>query len=120
MSALENANLAYPDGVPDWIEALARECDRTSQNKAAARLGYTAGAISAVLRNKYGAGTALIETTVRGTLMSETLACPVLGEIGTQTCLKWRRRSRAFRNGNSMDVTMYLACNRCPLNAEAG
>lgn len=117
MSALETARAAH-DPCPDWIEALAQECDRTSQNKAAARLGYTPGAISAVLRGKYGASTGSIEQTVRGALMAETLDCPALGEIGKQTCLKWRRKSRVFSNANSLSVTMYRACTRCPLNQE--
>ncbi|SDY54896.1 hypothetical protein [Citreimonas salinaria] len=120
MSALDTARDAHGVDLPDWIEALARECDRTSQNRAAQTIGYTAGAVSAVLRGKYAAGTKSIETSVRGTLMAETVECPVLGEIGKQVCLKWRRRSRDFRNGNSMDVTMFRACARCPRNSEDG
>lgn len=119
MSALETARAAH-DPLPDWLEALARECDRTSQNKTAARLGYTAGALSAVLRGKYQASTDAIEQTVRGVLMAETLACPALGEIGKQTCLKWRRAAREFRNGNSRDVMMYRACHRCERMTEGG
>jgi hypothetical protein len=117
MSALETARTAH-DPCPDWIEALARECDRTSQNKTAALLGYTAGAISAVLRAKYGASTDAIEQTVRGALVSETVTCPALGEIGKQCCLKWRRKARVFSNANSLSVTMYRACTRCPLHQE--
>lgn len=118
MSALDTARAAH-DPLPDWLEALALECDRTSQNKTAQRLGYTAGALSAVLRGKYQASTEAFEQTVRGELMRETVPCPALGEIGKQTCLKWRRQSREFRNGNSRDVMMYRACHRCALNKEA-
>jgi len=118
MSALETARAAWGDPLPDWIEALAQECERTSQNKTARRLGYTAGAVSQLLHGAYRANTAALEATVRGALMAETVACPVLGELGIDHCLRWRRRG--FRNGNSLDVTMFRACARCPQNRKEG
>lgn len=115
MSALDKATESFGADLPDWIEALAKECDRTSQNKAAHRLGYSAGAISSVLRGAYRADTRGIEETVRGALMTETVACPVLGDIGKDRCRRWRKAARIFRNGNAQDVTMYRACHRCPI-----
>ncbi|MEB3421912.1 hypothetical protein ACFSDD_09060 [Salipiger marinus] len=114
MSALETARAAWGAAIPDWIETLARECDRTSQNQVAQRLGRSASLVSNVLRNKYGAGLEAVEDVVRGALMAETFDCPVLGEIGKQKCRFWRARARTFENVNSQAVTMYRACNRCP------
>lgn len=113
MTALEKARAAWGQNMPDWIEAVAREVDRTSQNRLSDRLGYSAGAISSVLANKYRASTGMFEERVRGLLMSENIACPVLGEIGKDRCQKWRLATRSFRNGNALDVTMYRACLSC-------
>lgn len=117
MSKLEIARAAH-NPLPDWLEALARECDRTSQNKTAARLGYTPGALSAVLSGSYKAGTDAIEQTVRGALMGETLECPVLGEISKKACRDWRTRAGKFSSRNTRAVQMFRACNRCPRHTE--
>ena len=53
MSARETARAAWGAAIPDWIETLARECDLTSQNQVARRLGRSASLVSNVLRNKY-------------------------------------------------------------------
>lgn len=116
MSVLTTAREAWGGECPDWIEALAVECDRTSQNQVAKRLERSTALISNVLRNKYRADMRATEELVRGTLMSETIVCPALGEIGKQTCQKWRRKSRNFENVNSLYVQMFRACNRCPRN----
>ncbi|MCZ4258641.1 hypothetical protein O4H53_24130 [Sulfitobacter sp. G21635-S1] len=115
MSALETAKDAWGN-PPDWIIALAMECDRSSQNQVARRLERSAPVISGVLRNTYRGSMETVEDIVRGTLLKETIACPVLGEIEKQHCRKWRGRSRKFANTNSQSVTMYRACNRCEHN----
>ena len=116
MSAVMNARAAWGDALPDWISALAEECDRTSQSKAAARLERSDSLVSGVIRNRYPGDMQAVEEIVRGTLMSEHVDCPVLGKTGKHICRKWRARSRSFENVNSQHVTMYRACNRCPLN----
>lgn len=116
MSALETAKEAWGD-PPAWIIALAKECDRTSQNKVAKRLSRSAPVVSGVLRKSYRGSMEAIEDIVRGTLLKETIRCPVLGEIEKQHCRKWRARSRKFENTNSQTVTMYRACNRCEHNS---
>jgi hypothetical protein len=108
MSALDTAREFWGEGIPDWVEALARACDETSQNKVALRLERSASLVSNILRNRYPADTSAVEDIVRGTFMSGRIACPVLGEIGTHLCRKWR--------GKALDITMYRACNRCPVH----
>ncbi|MEO1974787.1 MAG: hypothetical protein ABGX15_01400 [Paracoccaceae bacterium] len=114
MSAVDTARDAWGEGIPDWIVALAQECDRTSQNRTAKRLGRSASFVSNILRKRYEASLTAAEEVVRGTLMSGMVDCPALGEIGSHVCLKWRRKARQFDNVNSQSVTMYRACNRCP------
>jgi hypothetical protein len=118
MSALDTAREFWGEGIPDWVEALARACDETSQNKVALRLERSASLVSNILRNRYPADTSAVEDIVRGTFMSGRIACPVLGEIGTHLCRKWRGKAPRdkFSNGNALDITMYRACNRCPVH----
>ena len=114
MSARARARDAWGEALPDWVAALAEACEASSQNMVAKDLGYTAGALSAVIGNKYAASTAQIEATVRGALMRETLSCPALGEIGKDVCARWRKLAPTFMNTNSQRITMHRACNQCP------
>lgn len=99
---------------PDWVLRLAEEADRTSQNRAAQTIGYTAAVVHGVLRNSYGGSTALVEERVRGALMNATVPCPALGHIGTHICRNWRDRAKRFSSHNALSVQMYRACQRCP------
>lgn len=118
MSALEKARDAWGADMPAWVRVLAEECDRTSQNKAAIRLGRSSSLVSNVLSNKYGGEYAgdleAVEELVRGALMGETLICPVLGEIDKKACRDWRGRAGEFSARNTRAVQMFRACNRCP------
>lgn len=121
MTALETARASYAahpdwDEMPDWVGVLARECDLSSQGQVAKRLGRSASMVSNVLRGIYRGNMAVIEDLVRGTLMLEVIDCLGLGEINKRNCREWRLRSRKFANVNSLYVTMYRACNRCPVN----
>lgn len=93
---------------PDWIAALRLECQRTSQNRAAKRLGISAATISLVLNNRYPADTASLEARIRGELLSETVECPVLGEISRRVCCD--EQAKPFAATNPIRVALYRAC----------
>ena len=116
MSALEKARAGYGNDLPDWIVALAKEVDATSQNRTAKRLGYTASVVSAVLGGTYAARTESIEDRVRGILMSAMIPCPMLGQIGPHDCQTWRARQRKGSAANSFHIRMAAACRKCPRN----
>lgn len=116
MSALDTAREFWGEAMPDWVEALAQACDRSSQNKVAVEIGRSASLVSNILRNRYPADPSVVEDLVRGHFMAQTVECPVLGTIGKQVCRKWRGRTRQFENVNAHYVTMYRACSRCPVN----
>lgn len=99
--------------APDWVQALARACAETSQNKVAARLGYSAAVISQVLRRKYPGDMGAVEEQVRGHLLAETVACPARGVMPTHLCRAWRAKARNFQNTNAERVMMHRACHRC-------
>ena len=47
---LDIARDAWGDALPDWVETLAIECGKSSQNKVAKRIDRSATLISRVLR----------------------------------------------------------------------
>lgn len=103
--------------VPDWIAALVRACDVASQNQVARRLGYTPAVVSQVIRNRYGAQMGAIEERVRAIYLGGDLDCPALGTIGSETCLRWRDRSKALSSASPAIVRMFRACQVCHRNA---
>ena len=119
MSALDTARTFWGEAMPDWVAALARACDETSQSKVAAKMERSPTLVSNVLRNRYPADTSIVEDIVRGHFMREVVDCPALGEIGKQVCRRWRGKAANFENVNSQSVTMYRACNRCPIHKGA-
>jgi hypothetical protein len=86
--ALDRARSAWGDALPDWVEALAIESDRTSQSKAAMRIGRSAATVSNVINNAYSAGLQGVEQLVRAALMSASVNCPVIGEMSSSACLE--------------------------------
>lgn len=113
---IEIARLAWGDAMPDWIAALARECEATSQNRVAARIRYSAALVSQLLRRKYPGDLAAIEERFRAEFMDEAVQCPALGPLPASDCLEWRRKARDFQNTNSLRVRMCRACRICPRN----
>lgn len=113
---LATAREAWGDELPDWVETLAVECGRTSQNKVAVLLDRSAAVISQVLRRKYPASMAGIEERVRGVFLNARVACPACGDIPANECQDWREKAREFAPGNPVRVRMFRACNTCPRN----
>lgn len=108
MTNMEKAKQAWGPMLPDWIEALASECDKRSQRKVAESLGYSAGAVNGVINNKWPASTSAIEHAVRDAFMATTVICPVQGEIGLDACLA--NQAMEFAATNSMRVRLFRAC----------
>ena len=112
--ALNRARAAWGDAIPAWVEALAAACDGSSQKVVARRLGYSDAAISNALRNTYKGGLTGIETAVRGAFLSESVPCPVVGDLPRDRCMEYQRRP--YANTNQMRVALYRACRSCPHN----
>jgi len=110
---LANARKGWGDTLPDWIEVLAREANRTTQSLAARRIGYSGGLLSAVFANKYQGNMATVEARARGALMGLTVVCPVVGEIGRDRCLDEQKMGNT--GASSIRARLYRACrNGCP------
>jgi hypothetical protein len=80
------ARAAWGKTIPDWVEVLAIEANRTDASKAAKRIGYSGAVLSGLFANKYPGDLDRVEAKVRGVLMSAVVICPVVGEIGLDRC----------------------------------
>ncbi|WP_194094842.1 transcriptional regulator [Marivivens aquimaris] len=111
----EKALAAYGGALPDWIEVLVAESERTSQSKAAAAIGVSPAVVTGILGNNYKGIVANVEARVRGSLMRDVVQCPALGEISTRKCIDWRDRAKGPIKGNNMlRVMMFRSCRKCP------
>lgn len=112
-TSLIKAQRCWNEIAPDWIVALAIECDRTSQRRTARRLGISESTINRALSNTYGASLASIEEKVRGSLMGKEVSCPVLGTIGADRCQREQRMPKAFTS--PIRIRLHKACRSgCP------
>ncbi len=114
-SAIAQARAAWDNDLPDWVEALAHERDRTSQSQVAKLINYTSAVVSQVIHNKYKADTGAVEQAVRGALMNATVECPVVGELPAHECLEHQKRP--YTPVNPIWIRLFRACNNgCPHN----
>lgn len=116
---VERAREAWtPKGaVPPWVVELALACDRSSQGKVAERLGISTAVVNQVLGNSYKGRLDRVEVRVRGELMRETVACPILGPISRRDCLDYQ--ARKFRATNPTRVKLAQTCPTCPNREDA-
>lgn len=110
------AREAWGDALPEWVEAMARECARTSQNRVAQKMARSAALVSQVLRRRYPGDMAAVEDVFNGVFRGDRVNCPALGLLPLNECRDWRVKSRKFVNVNALRVRMYRACAHCPLN----
>lgn len=103
----------------EWLEALRRECRRSSQARAAARIGYSAAVVNQVLKGTYNGDLQRVQLAVEGALLGATVECPVLGEMRRDVCLG--HQGREFAATSPLRVRLYHACrNGCPHSRVGG
>ncbi|WIY25004.1 hypothetical protein [Parasedimentitalea psychrophila] len=107
---------AWGDDVPDWIMTLVRECDGSSQNKVATRLGISAAAVSQVIRKSYMGSYDNVAMRVREIYISGDIECPAIGEISSEVCLHWRDEIRKGTSAGPQRILMTRFCRKCPRN----
>ena len=113
-TAVEKAQAAWGDDLPDWVLCMAEACDGSSQTKVARRLGRTPGLVSQIIHRKYRAGYELIEFSVRGAFMSAVTDCPGMGEtITNDVCARWQQKAKIYAGHNAQRVLMFKVCRRC-------
>ena len=104
---------AIKTNTADWVEVLRAECSRTSQKKAADRIGYSPAVVNQVLKGTYKGDITAVEQAVTGALMNATVNCPVMGPMLGDMCLENQKKD--FAATNPMRLKLYKACrNGCP------
>lgn len=112
---LANAREAFGDALPDWVEVLANEANRTSATAAAKRIGYSPSVVSGICRGKYEKGDwEKVEAKVRGVFMGALIECPVLGEIGRDQCVDEQKKKHI--GTSALRTALYHKCRSgdCP------
>lgn len=104
----------WGEAAPEWIIALAEACDGVNSSQAAVsrRLGVSGAMINQALRNTYAGRMDKLEARVRGELMNERVACPVLGDITKRRCID--EQSREYAATNVLRIELRRSCPRCP------
>lgn len=95
--------------LPNWLDALSAEVERTNQARVAARLRISEATVSQVLSGNYKANTQRIERRVRGELLGEAVECPVLFDISLRVCQDVQERPRGA-GSNPMYQQCFSAC----------
>lgn len=108
---VERARERWGKVAPDWIIVLAEACDQFGQTAMGKRLGVSGAVISATLSKTYNGRLDKIEQRVRGELMNERVACPVLGDIDKRQCLD--EQSREYASTNPLRIALRRACAGC-------
>jgi DNA-binding XRE family transcriptional regulator len=99
----------------DALRALEQlKKDGISQAEIARRLDVSDGTVSNALKGKYIGDVDKLAERIRGELLKQTVACPVLGEITSRTCQDERAKPLHF--ANPLRVRMFRACKACPHN----
>jgi hypothetical protein len=113
-SNVDMARAAWGKAAPEWVIVLAEACDpkHSSQAAVAARLGVSSAMINQALKNTYTGRLDKLEQRVRGELMKQCVACPVLGEITKRRCIDEQSRTQ-FAPTNAVRVELRRACPRC-------
>lgn len=119
MSVIETAKQNWGENLPDWIEVLANEADKSSQNKIAQKIGKSSAAISQILKNAYPGTIENIEAAVRANLMNGSHDCPVFGTILIRECTNNQRRQFPS-SGNPVTIRIFKACRNCQYNKKLG
>lgn len=110
---LSKAQAAWGEAMPDWVAELAREANRTTSTLAARRIGYSGAVLSHVFAKNYPGDIKRVEQKVRGALMGESVACPVVGEIGRDRCLDEQKMGNT--GASAIRTRLYHACRSgCP------
>lgn len=112
MKALARARAAWGASLPEWVKFLAEACDETSLRKVAGKLDVSPASVSLAISGKRK-NLEFIRCKVEVELMITIVACPVLGVLDVNTCL--REQARSFISTNPLRVQLYRACrNGCP------
>ena len=95
----------------DKLAHFRAKCEEIGQAAVAKAIGKSAGAVSQVYHDKYGADTSLFLERYWEVFGGQNVTCPVLGEITLTKCAFHRRRE--FARTNHVRVALFRTCPNC-------
>lgn len=118
---VEKAHEAWGKDCPDWVIALANECDESAQSKVGKRLGHSSGSIcSSIINNNYNGDMAKVEKRIRGEFMAATVRCPQMGNISMAVCMDNQEHAKKGNRSSSFRAAMVRACTACKISRIGG
>ena len=99
------------------MEIARRAVVQDGQAEVARRIGKSPAAVSLVMSGKYGGNPATILELIASEYSSESVDCPVLGEIALADCIEARRRAELpFFPSSGQSTELYRTCPHCKHN----
>lgn len=102
----------------DALQALMALRTKHTQAVIARRLDVSEATISSAIKGRYIGNVDKLAERIRGELLSQTVACPILGQISTRICQD--ERGKPFHTANPMRVRLWQACRSCVHNPKKG
>ena len=113
MNAIDKAQAAWGEAMPEEIALLAQEVAGSSLSRTAKRIGVSSAMISRGLSNGYSGKVETLLEAVRVHLMGERIDCPALGVIPKAECGEWRAMRDRPAGSNPPRAMMAVACRGC-------
>jgi hypothetical protein len=99
----------------NWLEVLRLTCETTTKAAVARQLGVSPAMVGLALKGEYKGNMTRLQTLVEGSLMSQTVTCPVMGEMPKHKCQEHQDRDPKFATANPFKAQLYIACRSgCP------
>jgi len=95
----------------DRMSLLLRTIEEKGQAATARALGVSASALSQIRKGTYGADISWVLMKVSEIFGSETVNCPVMGEIPLRRCAAERRKPCTA--SSPQRVRLWRACQKC-------
>lgn len=96
---------------PDLMQLLRQKCAELTQTQVATALGYSPSAVNQAIKGTYKGDLTNLLRRVAEVFGSETVSCPILGEIPLGKCAYHRRRP--FASTNPLRVQLWRSCRQC-------
>lgn len=99
----------------NWLEVLRLACETATKAAVARQLGVSPAMVGLALKGEYKGNIARLQTLVEGSLMSQTVTCPVLGDLRKDRCQDYQNRDPKFAAASPVIMRLYRACRSgCP------
>ena len=97
--------------MTDNMALLRKAVAADGQAAVARRIGYSPSAVNQALKGSYGGSLDNLLARVAEVFGSDTVCCPVMGEISLRRCAEERRKP--FAATSPLRARLFRACREC-------